>query len=172
MAKKTTEKKIVLERMYIIPLRKRTLRTPYYKKSKKAISVIKEFIMRHMKPEQIVLGTTLNEKVWEHGIKNPPGKIKVTAVKDDKGVVYVELFGVKPKALVQEKKAEEKKDTKEVKEAEFTETKKTEESKETQKEIEHTEITELKHEHQKTHAPHESGAPAKQPHHEVAPKSM
>lgn len=105
-----------LERTYTIHLRRYTIRSPAYKKSKKAITGIVEFVSRHMKQpdkSKIKLGRILNMKVWEHGIKNPPTRVKITARKEDSGIVRVELFG----SPIEVPKVEEKKaDTKELKE--------------------------------------------------------
>ena len=42
---------------------------------------VKSFIMKHMKSNIVVIGNELNEKIWENGIKNPPGKVSVIALK-------------------------------------------------------------------------------------------
>jgi len=102
-----------LERTYIIPLRKEWLKKPKYKRAKKAITAIKEFLVKHMKSSDIKLGKELNEAVWFRGIKNPPHKIKVNVVKDDEGKVTANLFGVVAK---EEGKKEEKKEAPEKKE--------------------------------------------------------
>lgn len=93
------------ERTYVIPLRKEWLKTVKYKRAKKAVRAIKEFLMRHMKAaemENVKIGTYLNLELWKHSIKRPPSRVKITATKDDKGVVWAELVGA-PKA---EKKVE------------------------------------------------------------------
>lgn len=93
------------ERTYVIPLRKEWLKTVKYKRAKKAVRAIKEFLMRHMKAaemDKVKIGTYLNLELWKHSIKRPPSRVKITATKDDKGVVWAELVGA-PKA---EKKAE------------------------------------------------------------------
>ena len=97
MAKKQ-EKEKVLERTYNVPLRKGTRRAPNWKRTKKAVSVLREFLAKHMKSDNVKLSKELNEKLWEHGIKNPPHHVKVNATKDDKGVVKVELFGQQEKS--------------------------------------------------------------------------
>ena len=91
MAKKTEEKK--LERTYNIPLRKEWLKVPKYKRSNKAVKALKEFLMKHMKSEDVRIGKMANLDIWKHGIKNPPHHIKVTAVKGSDGVVKAELVG-------------------------------------------------------------------------------
>ncbi len=80
-----------MERIYTIPLRRKFIKVPRYKRTPKAIRVIKEFLKRHMKSDKIVLDKKINEKVWERGIKHPPGKIKVKAVKDESGKVITTL---------------------------------------------------------------------------------
>ncbi len=97
-----------LERTYVIPLRREWLKAPKYKRAKKAIRAIKEFVQKHVKAEEenLRIGQALNKTIWHHGIKNPPGKVKVNVVKDEKGIAYVELFGVELK--VKEEKKEKK----------------------------------------------------------------
>ncbi|MBI4147891.1 50S ribosomal protein L31e [Candidatus Woesearchaeota archaeon] len=114
-----------LERTFTIPLRKEWLKAPKYRRAKRTIAAVRDFLTQHMKPVELKLGTYLNLEIWKHGINNPPARIRVTAKKDDKGVVMAELFGApveKPKeekktakkaeekkAAVDEKKTEEKK---------------------------------------------------------------
>jgi hypothetical protein len=47
-----------------------------------------------MKSENVKIGPKLNETLWQDGIKNPPGKVKITVTKDDTDVVRAELDGV------------------------------------------------------------------------------
>ncbi|MEM4328014.1 MAG: 50S ribosomal protein L31e, partial [Candidatus Woesearchaeota archaeon] len=97
----------MLERSYIIPLRKEWIKAPRYKRAKKAVSAVREFLMKHMKANDVKIGPQLNLAIWKRGIRNPPAKIKVSARKDEKGVVRVELFGFEvPKQ--EEKKPESK----------------------------------------------------------------
>ena len=92
-----------IERTYTIPLRKEWLKSPKYRRAKKAVTAIKDFLIKHMKSEDIKIGKHLNEKIWKHGMKNPPCRIKVNVIKDEKDVVRVEIFG---KEIVTEKKKE------------------------------------------------------------------
>ena len=96
MAKKTETKTEKVEREYVIPLRYKGRAVPRYKKTPKAIKTIKEFLARHMKIKdrdlgKIKLDKYLNEQMWIRGIKRPPAKIKVKAVKEN-DVVRVELI--------------------------------------------------------------------------------
>ena len=173
MAKKKEEtSKTILERVYNIPLRRETLKVPYFRKANKAIITIRKFISKHMKSEDVVLGKYLNLKVWEHGAKNPPHHVKVNAVKDDKGKVVVELADApkeKPKIEGKKKPAREEKPAEKL-EKEIEEVK--EEKAEEAKKIEKEEIKELKKEHPKQHAPKMPAKPKMQETHPTAPQHM
>ena len=102
MAKKKEVK--ILERTYNVPLRKEYRKVPRWKKTKKAVSALRQFLIKHMKSEDVKLSKELNEKLWKHGIKNPPHHVKVTVTKNDKGEVRAELFEKKvPKKNIEKK---------------------------------------------------------------------
>ncbi len=112
MAKTETK---TLERTYNIPLRKEFLKVANWRRTEKAVTAARQFLAKHMKSTEVKLGKELNDKLWEHGIRNPPHHIKVTATKDEKGVVKAELFGVKKEVKAEKgkkavKKVEEKKE--------------------------------------------------------------
>lgn len=95
MAETKTEEKIELQREYVVPMRRGFLKVPCYRKAKKAVLVLKQFIAKNMKVEnrdikKVKLDMYLNEEIWHRGIKNPLHKIKVKATKRA-GIVYVEL---------------------------------------------------------------------------------
>ncbi len=102
MAKKETAKTI--ERTYNVPLRKEYRKVPRWRKTKKAVDALREFLVKHMKSEDVKLSKELNEHVWKHGIKNPPHHVKVSVTKDEKGVVNADLFGAKELAEKKVKK--------------------------------------------------------------------
>jgi large subunit ribosomal protein L31e len=158
----------ILEREYIIPLRKEWLKAVGHKRAKKAIRAIREFLSKHMKSEDVRIGKWLNQKIWERGITNPVGKVKVKATKDDKGIVKAELaelpeYAKKIEAKLKEKeeklkskKSEEKEKKEEEKKAEEAakeevkeeEKEKKEEEKIMHKEMRKEETSHLpKHEH-------------------------
>lgn len=97
------------EKQFTIPLRKEFSKGPSYKRSEKAIKAIREFIERHMKTTDVKIGKNLNLKIFERGRKNPPPRIKVKAVKEEK-LVRVELpeFPFDIKVEKKEKKKETK----------------------------------------------------------------
>ena len=103
--KKATNK---IERTYVVNLRKEIIKAPRYKKSKKAITSLKEFLKRHMKSDDIKIGNYLNQYLWQNGPKNPPTRIEIKVTKEDEKV-FAELAS----APVEEKK-EEKKEKKKI----------------------------------------------------------
>ncbi len=152
MAKKEESAKIVLERTYVIPLRRETLKVPPFRKANKAMKTIQQFISKHMKSDNVVIGKYLNLNIWKHGAKNPPGKVKVNAAKDDKGKVTVEVFGAPKEApKAEDKKKAAKKEEIKIEKAEEKIEERKEEKAEESKKIEQEELKELQKEHPKTH---------------------
>lgn len=138
-----------LERTYTIPLRKQFNKSPLYRRAKKSVTTVREFLVKHMKSEDVKLGQMINRELWKRGIKNPPSKIKVIAIKDETGAVTAELFGHK---YVNKKKVEkvEKSKLEQLKEKLGAQTKEQEHNKEA--------ITHI-HEHEgHDHSHHEHSA--------------
>ncbi|MBS3122173.1 50S ribosomal protein L31e [Candidatus Woesearchaeota archaeon] len=102
-----------LKRTYNIPLRKEYLKVAYYKRSKKAVTALKQFVKKHMKidnMENVLIGKYLNEEIWKRGISNPPHHVHVNILKDIKeNKALVELFD---KPIGFDKKKESKKEEK------------------------------------------------------------
>ncbi len=121
MAKKEKKPEVKLERVYNVPLRRQWLKVPRYKRAKKAVNALREFLAKHMKSDinNIRIEKYANLKLWERGIKNPPHHIKVVARKDNEAIVRAELEGAPeekkeapkkaPKKPAEAKKIEEKK---------------------------------------------------------------
>lgn len=85
-----SESEPVLERIYTVPLGRAWV-APRYRRAEKAISILRKFVQRHMKPEAVVIDPSVNEAIWAKGITNPPRKIRVNLSKDDEGTVTVTL---------------------------------------------------------------------------------
>ncbi|RME31179.1 hypothetical protein D6789_03540 [Candidatus Woesearchaeota archaeon] len=96
-----------MERTYTIPLRRGFRNAARYKKTNRAVATLIAFIERHMKSDDVRVGQHLNSFLWKNGARNPPPRVTVTAVKDDDGVVRVELEGKKYKESVKPKPKEE-----------------------------------------------------------------
>ena len=108
-----------LEREYVIPLRNKWKRVPRYKRANKAVKAIKEFLAKHMKIRdrdlnKIKIDTYLNEEIWFRGIRKPPSRIKVKAVKED-DIVKAELYEL-PEKLKFKKAREDKREAKAIEE--------------------------------------------------------
>ena len=70
------------ERVYTIPLRA-VKKAPRWKRSKRAIALIREFLIRHTKAEYLILDNALNEKIWERGSQKPPSRVRVRVTKEE-----------------------------------------------------------------------------------------
>ena len=79
----------VEERIYTIPL-KAVKKAPRWKRSNRAIALIREYLIKHTKSEYILIDTTINEKVWARGSQKPPSKIRVK-VTEDEDIIRAEL---------------------------------------------------------------------------------
>lgn len=81
------------ERIYVVPLRRRTQITPRSKRAQRAVREVREFVARHMKadPEKVWLDNPVNEAIWARGIQKPPARLRVRAIKFEDGVVEVSL---------------------------------------------------------------------------------
>ncbi len=79
-----------LERIYTVPLSKAWV-SQKYRRAEKAMTVLKKFTERHMKPSSIIIHPSVNEAMWSQGIKNPPRKIRVKMTKESDGAVTVTL---------------------------------------------------------------------------------
>jgi len=94
--KKKAEKTVILEREYIVPLRKEWRKVPEYKRANKAVKALKEFIAQHMQVydrdlRKIKVDILLNNEMRYRGMRKPPARIKVKALKNDDGTVTVKL---------------------------------------------------------------------------------
>jgi len=86
------EERIVEERIYTVPLSRAWIR-PRQKRAPRAVRILRNFILRHMKidEESLKISNEVNERLWSRGIQKPPRKIRVRVIKDDEGVVTVRL---------------------------------------------------------------------------------
>ena len=85
-----SETEPVEERIYTVPLGRAWI-APRYRRAEKAVSVLRAFVKRHMKPASVIIDTEVNEAIWRRGIQNPPRRIRVRLSKDEDGTVTVTL---------------------------------------------------------------------------------
>ena len=81
-----------IERIMVIPLRA-TKQAPRTRRAKRVVKEVRETVMRHMRVSEgnVWIDASVNEKLWENGMRNPPSKITVKAVKFEDGLVEVSL---------------------------------------------------------------------------------
>ncbi|HLC24139.1 MAG TPA: 50S ribosomal protein L31e [Nitrosopumilaceae archaeon] len=98
-----------VERVYTINLGK-VLLSPNNQRAKRAINMIREFAIHHMKSEDIKIEEDVSHLVWARGIRRPPRKIRVKLTKDDDGTVLISKYQEeKPKKEAVEKKPKSQK---------------------------------------------------------------
>ncbi len=78
------------ERIYTVPL-KEAWHAQRYRRSEKAVAVLRAFAVRHMKAKEVAIDTSVNEAIWARGIKSPPHRIRVKMTKDDEGKVTITM---------------------------------------------------------------------------------
>jgi len=97
-----------LERIYTINLGKVVLSSNNHR-AKRAINMIREFAIKHMKSENVKIEEDVSHLVWERGIRHPPRKIRVKISKDDDGNIIVSKYQEEKKVEEEKSKKEEKK---------------------------------------------------------------
>jgi large subunit ribosomal protein L31e len=85
------EEEIIDERIYTVPLRKAYWTGSRLRRSNRAVRILKEFVERHMKPDELLIQPEVNEKIWARGIQKPPRRIRIRATKNSESVVRVYL---------------------------------------------------------------------------------
>jgi len=79
------------EKIYNIPLRSVWVETRRIARSKKAVSTVKKYIIRHMHAKDVKISQKLNESIWSHGAKKPPARVRVKASIGAEGKASVRL---------------------------------------------------------------------------------
>ena len=105
-----------LERQYNVPLRREWLRVQKFRRAKRAVTALRNFLIRHMKSKNVKLGPHVNEAIWARGIRSPPHHVSVNVTKDETGLVIAELVG-KPMPGSEKKETPKNKAGKEAKAA-------------------------------------------------------
>lgn len=80
------------ERIMNIPLRD-VKNSPASKRASLAMKVVREFVSKHMDvpSEDVWIDSSTNEEIWRRGVKKPPSKIKIRAIKFEDGIVEVSI---------------------------------------------------------------------------------
>jgi large subunit ribosomal protein L31e len=84
------DEEVIEDRLYTIPLRRAWIGS-IRKRTPRALRILREFIKKHMKTENVLIERSVNQKLWSRGIEKPPRKIRVRALKYRDDVVRVQL---------------------------------------------------------------------------------
>ena len=98
------------EKIFNVPLREAYKKTKVHR-APYASSLLRAYIKKHMKADEVKMGRRLNNELWAKGTKKPPHSIRVKAVMEGK-VAKAELLGFD----YEEFKAAPKKESKGMKE--------------------------------------------------------
>lgn len=82
------EIEIVEEKAYTVNLRE-AWKAPRKRRTPRAIRLLREFVKRNMKVENVIMSNEINEAVWSRSIEKPPRRLKIRAVKDKEGNVII-----------------------------------------------------------------------------------
>ena len=85
------EEEIIDERIYTVPLRKAYWTGSRLRRANKSVRILKEFVERHMKPEELLIQPEVNEQIWARGIQSPPRRLRIRATKNSDNLVRVYL---------------------------------------------------------------------------------
>jgi len=128
------------EQIITLNLRRGFIKTPTWRKSKRAANEVRDQVMHYAKVNEVTISKWVNELIWAHGAKNPPAKIKLRLdVDKEKKTAKAELFELPAKAKKEiaklksqedkKKKTDAAKAAKEEKEVEFKKKKEEEQKK-------------------------------------------
>lgn len=102
---------IMDEKIYTINIRRAISKVPKWEKSKKSVAVVKNFLKRHMKGDEVKIGKSITEEIWKRGNQNPPKSVRIHAIltedEDKRKIIKAELVGI-PFPEEKEKKKEKK----------------------------------------------------------------
>jgi large subunit ribosomal protein L31e len=89
------------EKIYTINLRNAISRAAKWEKSRKSVEVVRDFLKRHTKGDEVKIGQSITEKIWERGSQKPPIKIRIKVIETEEGegeekkkIIKAEMLGV------------------------------------------------------------------------------
>ena len=85
------EEEIIDERIYTVPLRKAYWTGSRLRRANRSVRILKEFVERHMKPEELLIQPEVNHEIWARGIQKPPRRVRIRATKNADNLVRVYL---------------------------------------------------------------------------------
>ena len=79
------------EKIVTLNLRKDLIKTPRWKRSKRALKLLREKIRRIAKTEIVKIDRAVSEKIWARGVEKPPMKLRLRIRKIDEKTSEVKL---------------------------------------------------------------------------------
>jgi ribosomal protein L31E len=80
------------EKILLINVRKELAEYPRWKRSSKAMSLLRNIVARHSHSGKIIIDKKINETLWKTGARKPRASFRVKLVKRDNNSVKVELM--------------------------------------------------------------------------------
>ncbi|MHA1135384.1 MAG: 50S ribosomal protein L31e [Candidatus Thorarchaeota archaeon] len=90
-AEEEEEEEIIDERIYTVPLRKAYWTGSRLRRANRSVRILREFVERHMKPEELLIQPEVNEQIWARGMQKPPRRVRIRATKNADNLVRVYL---------------------------------------------------------------------------------
>ncbi|MCJ7817559.1 MAG: 60S ribosomal protein L31 [Candidatus Thorarchaeota archaeon] len=90
-AEKEEEEEIIDERIYTVPLRKAYWTGSRLRRANRSVRILREFVVKHMKPEELLIQQEVNEQIWARGMQKPPRRLRIRATKNADNLVRVYL---------------------------------------------------------------------------------
>ncbi len=122
-----------IERLYTVPLGKAYEYTRT-KRARRSVSLLRQFLIRHMKSVNVRISEQLNEFLWARSMQKPPRKVKIKVVKEGDSVL-ASLPDEKPKPARKKKMTKAPEPKKEEKKEESKKEGKAEKKEEPKKEV-------------------------------------
>jgi len=85
------EEEIIDERIYTVPLRKAYWTGSRPRRANRSVRILREFVERHMKPEELLIQPEVNDRIWARGIQKPPRRLRIRATKNADNLVRIYL---------------------------------------------------------------------------------
>jgi large subunit ribosomal protein L31e len=87
------DEEVLEERIYTVPLGKLiyTRGIPRGKRTPRAVRLVKQFVMKHLKVDHVSMDKELSEALWARGIQKPPRHIRIRCVKTEEDAAEVYL---------------------------------------------------------------------------------
>ncbi|RDE15120.1 MAG: hypothetical protein C4K48_04870 [Candidatus Thorarchaeota archaeon] len=85
------EEEIIDERIYTVPLRLAYWTGSRIHRANRTVRILRHFIERNMKPEELLIQPEVNDKIWARGIQKPPRRLRIRATKNADNLVRVYL---------------------------------------------------------------------------------